>query len=108
MPGAHWPSSSGWRWGSPSSSRPGASSWLSRQERFWWQDCYALPEIALSEWYDPENAGAFVFFDGWDGLARAAHDDGLMAGCRQSAGRLSGRHTERYMEEWRRAIEEWR
>ena len=81
---------------------------LSRQERFWWQDCYALPEIALSEWYDPENAGAFVFFDGWDGLARAAHDDGLMAGCRQSAGRLSGRHTERYMEEWRRAIEEWR
>jgi hypothetical protein len=80
---------------------------LSRQEKFWWQDSYAMSEIDLSEWYDPENAGAFVFFDGWNDLIRVTHNDELLSNHRQKVEKFNDRHTKRYMEEWRKVIEEW-
>ena len=80
----------------------------SRQDNFWWQDSYAISDINLSEWYDPENAGVFVFFDGWNDLVRVAHDDGLIAKCRHNAEKLNDEHTRKYTEEWQKAIEEWK
>lgn len=66
---------------------------------FYWSPPYLPDRLDLSEWYDPDHAGVFIYFDSWEHLAELAHSDlsahaaPIAAFCRA--------HTDRTVEQWR-------
>ncbi len=71
-----------------------------RPRRFFWSPPFDASRLALSEWYHPDHAGLFLYFDSWADLQRRARDADLDAVRRRIAS-FCGVHTETTLGRWR-------
>jgi hypothetical protein len=84
-------------------SRQFLASELAELPGFFWSPPFQPERLELSEWYAPDHAGIFVYFDSWEHLGALVRTS--LAERRASIAAFCRAHTENTLEQWRDILE---
>lgn len=82
---------------------------LLSMDNIFWSPPYDKSELQHSEWYLPEHAQLFIFFDSWEDLKRivadlSANDGAQLLQQRDTIKRFAGTHHDRMLAAWKTLI----
>lgn len=80
---------------------------LSSQGNFFWSPPFDTSLLHLAEWYQPEHANIFAYFNNWDHLCTMVNDATMINEKKKSVVDFSKQHQLKTLNKWQEAITKW-